>query len=190
MAETQSAARPRKDRFPLLLTIVSLALAVLVVLLARENQRLEKELVEARQPGLADALKEGDRLEAFSVYDPAGSELPVGFGQARRRLLLAFTSTCPHCQKNFPVWTDLLRGGASGLEIVGVQLDAGPGGAARVPSLPFTVYVPGKKAPAFASKLYGVPATMIVDGSGRIEKVWYGALGPDEVAAVRHAMGA
>jgi hypothetical protein len=40
--------------------------------------------------------------------------------------------------------------------------------------LPFPVYSPGAAPPEFLSKLTGVPCTIVVDGAGKIESLFYG----------------
>lgn len=192
MGETalgNSVPAKRTDKFTVFLSVVSLALAVLVVLLAVQNRKLKQELSGQGGPP-PGTLAQGDKLEPFTVVDPAGTPVSFQFNGAPR-LVLAFTSTCPHCLKTFPVWRDVLQQGTSGLEVVGIQLDAGAkeGAAARLDTLPFPVYVPGEPAPAFVSKLYGVPTTLVVDGDGTVRRVWYGAITEENVGELKTALG-
>jgi hypothetical protein len=194
MTETTGKAiadKPRRDWYSIFLSVISLALAVLVVLLVvqnrnfkRENGELRQQLAQGGRPGLAA----GEMLTPFALADASGTPAPVPVGDGRRRLLLVFTSTCPHCAHAMPIWRDLMAGGAGGLEVVGLQLDAGSANAKPIDTLPFPVMSPGSSPPSFLEKLNGVPASIIVDGSGKIEKLIYGPPEGKDLDALRVAL--
>ena len=182
MTEATTMDKPKKDWYSIVLSVISLALAVLVVLLVVQNRNLKQQL--AGPPGLAA----GERLSSFALADASGAPVQVPVGDGKRRLLLVFTSTCPHCAHAMPIWRDLMAGGNGGLEVVGVQMDAGSEAAKPIDTLPFPVMSPGTAPPEFLGKLTGVPASILVDGSGKIEKVIYGPPEKQDLDALRTAL--
>ena len=85
----------------------------------------------------------------------------------------------------------MVRESGGGREVLGVQTDAGAKSAKPIDTLPFPVLAPGESTPAFLTKLTGVPATILVDGSGKIEKLFYGPPeGENAQARARGAQGA
>src|SRR4029079_5454751 len=130
----------------------------------------------------------GETLSSFALADAYGAPAQVPVGDGRRRLLIVFTSTCPHCRDAMPIWRDLMAGGNGGLEVVGVQMDAGSAAAKPIDTLPFPVMSPGTAPPEFLGKLAGVPASILVDGSGKIERLVYGPPEKQDLDALRDAL--
>jgi hypothetical protein len=182
ITETTTKDKPRKDWYSIFLSVISLALAVLVVLLVVQNRDLKAQL---RGP---ERLASGEKLSSFSLADASGTQAQVAMGDGQRRLLLVFTSTCPHCVHAMPIWRDLMAGGTNGVEVVGLQLDAGSASAKPIDTLPFPVMSPGASPPSFLDKLNGVPVSILVDGSGEIEQLIYGPPEGKDLAALRDAL--
>lgn len=191
--------RPRRAwGFNAFLMVACGVLCVLVVLLAIQNLRLKKQLsAPAALP--ESALQSGESLGALSLTDEAGETRPLEFGQGEARtLLLVFSVQCGACEKTLPVWEEMVRnlGQVPGLRIVGVQTDpsSGPGadpGTLLTPSVPFTVYRVDYQASADAmAQIPAIPATIVLDPHGVVEKVWFGILGDAQVDEVRTALGA
>ena len=188
MTETTGADKPRKDWYSIFLSVISLALAVLVVLLVVQNRDLKQRLGAAAGGAERGGLAAGEMLSSFTLADASGAPVQVPVGDGRRRLLLVFTSVCPHCAHAMPIWRDLLAGGGNGAEVVGLQLDAGSASAKPIDTLPFPVMTPGASPPEFLEKLGGVPCSIVVDGSGKIEKLVYGPPEGQDLAALRDAL--
>jgi len=189
MTETTLAGKPRKDWYSIFLSVISLALAVLVVLLVVQNRDLKQRLKQTASSGAErGGLAAGETISSFALADASGAPAQVPVGDGRRRLLLVFTSTCPHCAHAMPIWRDLMAAGNGGLEVVGVQMDAGSAAAKPIDTLPFPVMSPGASPPEFLGKLAGVPASILVDGSGKIEKVVYGPPEGQDLVALRDAL--
>src|SRR5262245_63608071 len=96
MTGTTATDKPKKDWYSIFLSVISLALAVLVVLLVVQNRDLKAQMragAGAERGGLAA----GEKLASFQLADASGAPAPVQVGDGKRRLLLVFTSTCPHC---------------------------------------------------------------------------------------------
>jgi thiol-disulfide isomerase/thioredoxin len=177
-----------RDWYSIFLSAISLALAVLVILLVLQNRDLKQKLRAAAEGGGPSGLAVGETLSPFTLVDAAGAPAPVPVGNGQPRLVLLFTSTCPHCSDAMPIWRDLVRDGGGGMEVVGVQLDAGRETAKPIDTLPFPVLAPGETPPQFLSKVTGVPATILLDGSGKIEKLIYGPPLGDNKEALRVAL--
>ena len=187
MTETTVTDKPRKDWYSIFLSVISLALAVLVVLLVVENRDLKQQLRAAAGAAPRGGLVAGETLSSFALADASGAPVQVAVGDGKRHLLLVFTSTCPHCRDAMPIWRDLMAGGTS-LEVVGVQMDAGSSQAKPIDTLPFPVMSPGSSPPAFLGNLAGVPASILVDGSGKVERVVYGPPEKQDLDALRDAL--
>lgn len=173
--------RRTRDSFTVFLVVACLALAVLVVLLARENRHLKAQMASPG-PEMENALREGDILQPAALTGSAGEPVQVDFGaSAGHTLLLVFTSTCPACAETFPIWRDLLNRPHPSVQVVGIQLDreqpGAPAAGHDLSTLPFPVYGPGEPHPTFLEKVPGVPATILVDSGGTVRKVWFGVLG-------------
>jgi len=185
---TEMTSKPRRDWYSIFLSVISLALAVLVVLLVVQNRDLKQRLQAGAGAAPRGGLAAGEMLASLTLADASGAPAQVPVGDGRRRLLLVFTSTCPHCAHAMPIWRDLMAGGSNGLEVVGVQMDAGSPSARPIDTLPFPVLTPGTSPPAFLGKLDGVPASILVDGSGKIEKLVYGPPEGKDLDALRAAL--
>ena len=89
-----------------------------------------------------------------------------------------------------PIWRDLVRDNGGATEVVGVQMDAGRANAKPIDTLPFPVLMPGETTPEFLTKLGGVPCSIVVDGTGKIETLFYGPPQGKDLAALRDALKA
>ena len=194
MNETASPARapdrpPRGDRwFSIFLVVVCIALAALVLLLAWQNRELkgEQAAISAMQAAPA-GLAAGDPFPVLALLDASGGASTLQFGEDEpRRVLLVFSTQCPACRDTLPIWSSLLEQPSPGIRVAGVQL----GGATdEVPFLPFPVYTPEDGGAALAGAIPFIPATLIVDGGGEVEQVWYGLLDEASQQALEEALG-
>ena len=185
---SEASVTQKRDWYSVFLSAISLALAALVVLLVLQNRDLKDKLRAAAEGGAPGGLAAGETLPSFALVDGSGAPAQVAVGDGRPRVLLVFTSTCPHCAHAMPIWRDLVRENSSGTEVVGVQLDAGAATAKPIDTLPFPVLAPGAAPPEFLSKLTGVPCSIVVDGTGRIEKLFYGPPEGKNLADLRNTL--
>jgi peroxiredoxin len=179
------------------LMVACAALSVLVVLLAMQNLKLKKQIAAGGGHAAEEAVKPGESFGNLTLKDAAGSGRPLEFGQGEERtLLLVFSVHCPACEQTFPVWDDLVRGLGSppGLRIVGVQTDrpdpdADPGSTVTA-SFPYDVFGLDYEHSDAMKHIPYIPATVVLDTKGVVEKVWFGLLTEDSVEEVREAVGA
>lgn len=189
------AGNQKSGPFTLFLMAACVVLSVLVVLLAVQNLRLKSALAE--RPGIPeDALEVGDPLGGMALRDGSGEVFPLAFDQGERRtLLLVFSVHCSACEQTFPLWKNLLAevGTPAGLRVLGVQTDlpAGPEadpGSVPLASFPFDVYGVDYDGSEAMSHIPGVPATILVDREGTVERVWFGVLRDDQLAELRRTL--
>jgi len=167
--------------FGIFLMVACAVLAVLVLLLAMQNRRLKEQLSTLLTPQMpAEALQEGDVLETLALLDDGGNRVVISFeGLADRTLLLFFSPDCPACRETIPVWSALLHDRHSTIRVAGIRLGAGNEDS---PNLPFAVHTPEDGGQFLAGKIPFVPATMLLDAGGSIERVWYGVLDEEKQA--------
>jgi hypothetical protein len=174
----------KTDLFTVFLVLACVVLAVLVVLLARQNMKLKEEIgtITGTVP-VEDALKPGDSLEAMTLLDEGGEKVELDFGgENGRTVLLVFSVHCPACEKTLPVWSEMFaRAPASGARVIGIQLDmpADEGGL-LTPSLPFPVFGVERSDVDPLKKVPYIPATVVLEGNGVVEKVWFGILSGED----------
>jgi len=155
-------------------------------LLAAQNLALKRHIAALASSPLAGALESGDTLGALALVDVAGASRPLEFApDLGPTLLLVFTAECPACLETIPIWNEALaslRGDRP--RVIGVQLDA-PSRRAEVPG-PFPVFAVDRAASAALDKIPGVPATVLVDTTGVVERVWFGVLDGEKRMELAH----
>jgi hypothetical protein len=161
--------------FSIFLMVACAALAVLVLLLAQQNRSLKTQLSTLLTPQIPpEGMKAGDVLEPLALLDDGGNRLVINFeGLADRTLLLFFSPDCPACRETIPLWSAVLSKHPSTVRVTGIRLGAG---IEEAPNLPFAVYTPEDGGESLAGKIPFVPATVVLDEEGTIERVWYGVL--------------
>jgi hypothetical protein len=192
-APAEEGERPqRRDPYAMFLVVACIVLAVLVIVLARQNRQLKKSFAAlAAAPISADALKTGDSVEPFDLLGEGTRKERLEFSpEGTKTLLLIFSTHCPACEKALPIWSDFLsQSPPAGLRAVGVQTDH-PGGAPLldgiVPTaLGFPVFSVEQPPPPVLGKIPYVPATVLLDGHGRVVKVWFGTPTKEQMDEVR-----
>jgi peroxiredoxin len=182
----------KAEAFTIFLVVACAVLAVLVVLLARQNMKLKEEIgtMTGAVP-VEDALKPGDSLTAMTLLDEGGEKVVLDFGgENGRTVLLVFSVHCPACEKTLPVWSDMFAGEPPpGVRILGIQLDMpDEEGGLLTPSLSFPVYGIERSEADPLKKVPYIPATMILDANGVIEEVWFGILSEENQEEIRQAL--
>lgn len=174
--------------FNIFLMVACAALAVLVLLLAMQNRRLKEQVSTLLTPQMPpEALQEGQVLEPLALLDDGGNRVVVNFeGLGERTLLLFFSPDCPACRETIPVWSVMLQNQPPAVRVIGVRLGAE---MEDVPNLPFGVYSPEDGGKSLAGKIPFVPATVLLDDKGLIERVWYGMLDEEKQAELSDILG-
>ncbi len=178
----------RRDLLTTVLLVGCVALAACVIVLAWQNLSLKRQLGSATPAGIdRAALSSGDLVEPFQVVTAAGEKVRVSFDEGQRRtLLLVFSSTCPACESNMPIWNELLAGERPALvRVLGIQTDLAAGGTPHSGGPPCPIYAVDARARPPFDRLPYVPATVVIDREGRVRSAWFGVLGADQQAELR-----
>ena len=115
-------------------------------------------------------------------------------GGERRTLLLIFSVHCPACNQTMPMWEELVREvrDTTGLRILGVQTDRpGEGEESELvtAALPFDVYGLDREGSPAMSRIPYIPATIVVDTAGVVERIWFGIPSTEDLDELRDALG-
>ena len=189
---TEQIQKPR-DRPAYFLGVACAALAVLSLLLTRQNLSLKARLADALGAPPPGSLKIGDTLAAFDVVDATGRRTRVAFDEQRETLILVFSSTCGACRDTLPVWNRVLADVASSrVHVVGIQTDfqsaAGVGTTLSIPNLAFPVFGSAEPNSEPMSKFPAIPAAALIDGKSTVKAVWFGLPTDAQVSELRRAL--
>ena len=183
----------KQKLFNVVMVVLVVFLSAEVVLLVFQNRRLQKTLTEfTTGPTNRGQLKPGEQLPVVDLKSLDGSTMKLEYQEPQKKhLVFIFTSTCPHCEATFPKWKQFADEiGNKSIITLGVCLD----------NLETTKELAEKRTPNFPmfsandtsfSRLYkisGVPQTLLVDGNGKVEKIWVGELNKDNVAEVENSI--
>lgn len=178
--------RGRFDWFTVALVLGCTVLAVLVILLSKQNRELKARISEL-STGAAQTLEPGEPLGSLVLVDETGQARALEFGDAGEpTLLLVFSTQCPACEQTFPVWERFLEAGAPGVHVLGVSVD--PRSELPATPLPFPIYGVDRDASASMEKMPFIPATVLVGADGTVAWAWFGQLDADRLEELRNAM--
>lgn len=122
---------------------------------------------------------------------PDGKDVVVSYPSGGATLLLVFSPTCPHCKRNWPVWSRLTSL-AKGCRVVYVNAGGKTGSAFRLQHDFGSATVVEHPAPQsiLDYSLFQAPLTIYVSAKGRIERVWSGEISPPDAAAAEKVIAA
>jgi hypothetical protein len=179
---TREGPNGRAPLFSIFLIVACAGLAVLVVVLARQNQALRAALtdaLEARQLAPSPGLQPGDRLSAATVIDTAGSERTLDLASPGKRLLMVASAQCPTCESVRPFWRQLAQwAGETNVEPLYLLTDRRPQ-ESDAEALGVQTYGVRQFKESSLGRVPLVPALLLVR-DGVVERVWLGS--PEESA--------
>lgn len=154
--------------------------------LFRQNQALKDTLSNRTQP---THLKPGDVVPPLRGVDSYGNQFTLQYsGSASRTLLFVFSPHCGWCEKNMPNWRSIVDGAdRNQLRIVAVSTVTSDAKdyteGIHLASVPTIVDLePGDKD---IYRLTSTPQTILIDSSGRVERIWVGALTEEQMKDFR-----
>lgn len=172
------------DVYGVFLHVALVGLCVVVMLLAKENQRLRDMAADG---GAAEVTGPtiGQTVEPVTWQPLEGEPEVLDFAAGdRESFLFVFTTTCAACRENQDAWRDLHRDLGDSVDVLGVSLsDLQDTRAYReTHELSFPVGVPTKPE-VFAGDLAisAVPMTIRVGADGKVSGSWSGVLSPDRL---------
>jgi len=154
----------------------------LVLVLAYQNHALMR-----RQGELRDRLTRptvGMYVPAFNALGTSGEPMPVGAPRATRfQLIFVLNSRCPWCARSIPQWNEIAQSlgsrlGNSNVDIVGLSRDS-LAEASRYSlrtTLSFPLGVFPDRRTMILTKATAVPATLLINSSGRVVYAHVGAV--------------
>ena len=175
--------------FTIFLAVACLALAVEVTLLVIKTRRLEGEIARLSAAMQPKTVEVGEAFEPLTLVGEDGKEKLLEFGEGQpHTLMLLFTMSCPACEKTFPIWCEIIPTEETpALRVAAIRLDRDPEPVeASTNVLPVPVYT-AKERGKTLQKITRIPTTVLVDGSGVVNKVWSGYLTPEKQQDLRNA---
>jgi hypothetical protein len=173
--------------------VTLITLAVVNLLLLRQNQRMRRALNEITRAKAGPA--EGERLEPFNARALDGDAINVNYyGKGAKRVFIFFSPSCVFSNAQFAYWRRLLeRVDRNRFEVIGLASEVEDAETLRrylnqlgfeAPPQHFRVaLLPDAVRRTY--KLSVTPTTLVVTNDGTVEKVWQGQWGLAEVNDAR-----
>ncbi len=169
---------------------LAIILTVINLILIDQNKKLRAYIIELQQ---SSELKPGATVSELHGVDTKGSEVEIGYGHdARKTVILVFSPDCDYCTQNMPAWKKILsdidhnsfRVVAVSLVAKGAKEYAAEHNLTSIPVIE-KMYTTG----ADTYKMGTTPETILIDSSGRVERVWKGALDAELQKEVNQSLG-
>ena len=166
-------------------------LIVDVVLLTLQNRELKNMLKGMTPMAQVEPLKPGEHIAAVKVQALSGETEELSYDDPTKKyLLFVLSTTCPHCEKTFPLWQSLASKKDDNCNIIGVCLQNHDETIKYADAKHVGFYmVTGDSSFSRRYKIGGVPETILLKGDGTVEKVWVGELTEDQANEIRKLMG-
>lgn len=157
-----------------LLLIVGLCIAN--GLLIKQNRDLKAAI--ARMVKEPEFLKPGQQAPPFAAKNLSGQRQVLNYADHAKTVLLVFLTQCEACERSLPYWREIKTACARNqYQIFGISLDDGPKTNVFLMSngLNFEAFVDIDAKTREAYKLSLTPQTIVIDNSGKVERIWPGA---------------
>jgi hypothetical protein len=155
------------------------------IALIRQNRALKAQL---SGPPAGLEVEPGAAVPDLKGFDMNGKPLSIDYQQDHRKVLvLVFSPTCRFCVENWPKWWGLVATLDRGaVRPVGVDITSSASTAFlaehRMSDMPVILQVDPKSRVDYRFQI--TPQTILVNGSGRVEKAWSGVLDDTAVAEI------
>jgi peroxiredoxin len=160
------------------------------IALLRQNRQLKAQM--SLPPPTLEAAA-GTQMPNLKGFDPDGKPVEIDYGKDPRKVLvLVFSPTCPFCEQNWPTWEHVISSlDRSVVRPVAVDVTS----TAKAPFLSqhqLTEMPVFEKVDPLAMVNYHfqlTPQTLLIDGDGKVEKVWTGVMTDSAVADLKQRTG-
>jgi peroxiredoxin len=159
------------------------------IALLRQNRQLKAQM--SLPPPTLEAAA-GAQMPDLKGFDPDGKPVEIDYGKDPRKVLvLVFSPTCPFCEQNWPKWEQVISSmDRSVVRPVGVDVTS----TSKAPflaqhqltGLPVFEKVEPKVMMDYHFQL--TPQTLLIDGDGKVEKVWTGVMNDSSVADLKQRL--
>lgn len=163
-----------------------LLLLVANIALIRQNRELKVRL--ALPPPQLEAAH-GAQMPDLRGFDPTGKPVEVLYGKDPRKVLvLVYSPTCAFCDQNWSKWQAMITSLApSAVRTVAVDVSSNSSEVFiqqhQLVGLPVFQKVDPQATVNYRFQL--TPQTILVDSTGKVEKVWTGVLNDSALAEIK-----
>ena len=159
------------------------------VALIRQNKTLKAQ-VSQPPPSLEAPI--GAQMPELKGFDPGGREISIAYGKDLRKVLVfVYSPSCQFCTQNWPKWQQLFPElDRSAVRPIGVDVSATSTMdyiVRQFKDLPVVTKVDPKDMVDY--HLHLTPQTILVNQTGKVEKVWSGVLTDANVAEIKGMIG-
>lgn len=166
-----------------------LLLLGLDVALVRQNRTLKAQISQP-PPSLEAPI--GAQMPGLKGLDPSGRQFSIEYGKDPRKVLIfVYSPSCGFCSQNWPKWQQLFGAlDRAAVRPIGVDITATSTTdyiVRQFNDLPVVTQVDPKDVVNY--RLHLTPQTILVDATGRVEKVWSGVLTDADLAEIKHMIG-
>lgn len=160
------------------------------IALIRQNSQLKARL--AVPPQLV--APQGAQMPDLRGFDIAGKPVEVPYGKDPRKVLvLVYSPTCPFCDQNWPKWQAMITTlDRSAVRPVAVDVTSSSSEVfvQQHQLVGFPVFQKVDPQALVNYRFQLTPQTILVDSTGKIEKVWTGVLNDSTLAEIKQLSGA
>jgi len=167
-----------------------IVLLAINIALVRQNQQLKAQV---SLPPPTMQVSAGTKVPDLKGFDLGGKPVEVAYGQDPRKVLvLVYSPTCHFCDENWPRWWDLM----SALDrnaVRPVAIDVTSSSTAvflaehRLNNVPMMNQVDPTARINYHFQL--TPQTILIDPTGKVEKVWSGVLDHSALEELKQRTG-
>lgn len=189
----------RSSSFPLpstrrlsqgLLLLLILGLFVANWLLVNQNRNLKAAIaLLGKEP---EVLKPGQQVPPFTARTTSGQRQVVTYSDRAKTVLLVFLPHCEACERSVPHWKEIITACArNNYQVLGISLDNGPNTTEFLMShgLRLNTLVDMDAHTRDVYKFSLTPQTIVIDNSGKVQKIWPGAFRQDTKQQVEQYFG-
>ncbi len=185
--------KKKTNWIPLIGLVVIILLAVEDGMLILQNRKLEATLKSMTAPPI-QPLKPAERVEPVKLQALEGNTIELNYADSSKRyLLFVLSTTCPHCEKTFPVWQSITSNIADNCNVIGIVLQNLEETKKYVSTKNVNFVTMSVSVDTSFSRKYriaGVPETILMNGNGTVEKAWMGELSKEQAKEIETLVGA
>ena len=172
----------------ILFGLLIIGLCIINGLLIKQNRAL-KAFIARGQP---EFLKPGQQVTPFTAYNLSGQRKMVNYADCAKTVLLVFTPGCAACERTVPYWKEIRASSVRHqYQILGISLGEGLKSNSFLSSnglnLEALVDIDAETRAAYKFSL--TPLTIVIDNTGKVEKVWPGAFNQQSKQEVEKYFG-
>jgi len=174
---TEKSAFLKTQLWSIILIVLVLVMGVEILFLVQENKKLREALSHSRGP--VKILNPEEKVPSLVGVNLKGEEFRLAYPSPEKTVLFFFSPDCPACEENLEFWKKLYQDhGSEKLRIVGATNSDRDKTEEFVKKfqLTFPVMIVSDVSLLDKYKVEVVPQTMLIDTSGKVQKVWPGSL--------------